>query len=973
MSSRVVRLFISSTFRDFVEERELLTRSVIPELQRRARDRYIALISVDLRWGITEEESQSGATIPICLREIDRARPYFIGLLGERYGWTPPADHFPPELLASRPWLEEYAGSASVTELEILHGAISCLAGTTQALFYLRDPRWSEGRGPHFASEGPQEQERLASLKEQIRASGLAVVEYESPEHMASLITEDLWRLIDAEYPADAVPDELARERLAHDACAARRRDSATTDDRLLADLESACEGSSAVGDAPIEGRIVLVRGREGSGKSTLLSRVPLARLKHRPHDEVFEHYAGATRESTGAANALRRLAHFCAGENVADVEYKELAKAVPLWLGTLAARMEQNGTDALILLDGIDQLDGPEHVPWLPSFIPPRIVILASVGDTFAAEVLAGRAQATIVIDDRGAMERADVLRALLARQSKRLDDHQLVRIAAHPQAGTPAFLAAVVHDLCVSATHETLDDRIGQLLQCDGVDDVLEQSLAAAEQTAGMGPVRLAAIALATSRDGLAVEELLDRCSLTPLSWARVEAALGPLVAQAADMTVIASDHARRAIRDRYTLRDELLRETHASTAQWWLNRGTTSRTAFELPFQLAEANLLDELRSLLCEQVWIECLLVHRSEEEILGLWRTACNGKLLDVAAEYQAVVAGWDASAIPAHGEFLMRLGGFISYAGGPGTLAASLLERAVAATRLSSSPEQDLAIRLNNLGHEQLLIGHTDEAIRSFGEALDIRGRCLPEGHPHTLGTIDNLGQAHHAAGRRDDALRYMRAALKLRLRHLGEHDPDTSTSRNNLAMMLLDGGGDAGDLPEAGRLLEEAYASSVHSLGPRHPDTGISGGNLGLFHARHGDESRARILMESALAIHLNKFGKEHEYVAVGRARLADLELGRGLRAREAGRLDEARDILAAELDLRSVHYGEGSLPWAAVASALAETLARDGDIAAAHSLFRQVLEVRSRELGPEHRLTRLVVERLEGIGGRV
>ena len=64
---------------------------------------------------------------------------------------------------------------------------------------------------------------------------------------------------------------------------------------------------------------------------------------------------------------------------------------------------------------------------------------------------------------------------------------------------------------------------------------------------------------------------------------------------------------------------------------------------------------------------------------------------------------------------------------------------------------------------------------------------------------------------------------------------------------------------------------------------------------------------------MESALAIHLNKFGKEHEYVTVGRARLADLELGRGLRAREAGRLAEARDILAAELDLRSVHIRRG------------------------------------------------------------
>ncbi|MSR75881.1 MAG: DUF4062 domain-containing protein [Planctomycetes bacterium] len=46
-------------------------------------------MGIDLRWGITEEESQKGETLPIFLREIERSRPYFIGLLGERYGWTP--------------------------------------------------------------------------------------------------------------------------------------------------------------------------------------------------------------------------------------------------------------------------------------------------------------------------------------------------------------------------------------------------------------------------------------------------------------------------------------------------------------------------------------------------------------------------------------------------------------------------------------------------------------------------------------------------------------------------------------------------------------------------------------------------------------------------------------------------------------------------------------------------------------------
>ena len=91
-TSRVVRVFISSTFRDFGVERDLLIKRVFPELRRRARDRFVEVIGVDLRWGITEAQSQKGETLPICLREIERSRPYFIGLLGERYGWTPALD-----------------------------------------------------------------------------------------------------------------------------------------------------------------------------------------------------------------------------------------------------------------------------------------------------------------------------------------------------------------------------------------------------------------------------------------------------------------------------------------------------------------------------------------------------------------------------------------------------------------------------------------------------------------------------------------------------------------------------------------------------------------------------------------------------------------------------------------------------------------------------------------------------------------
>jgi hypothetical protein len=50
----------------------------------------VDIVDVDLRWGVTAEQTERGETLPLCLAEIDNCRPYIISLLGERYGWVPP-------------------------------------------------------------------------------------------------------------------------------------------------------------------------------------------------------------------------------------------------------------------------------------------------------------------------------------------------------------------------------------------------------------------------------------------------------------------------------------------------------------------------------------------------------------------------------------------------------------------------------------------------------------------------------------------------------------------------------------------------------------------------------------------------------------------------------------------------------------------------------------------------------------------
>ena len=84
-----MRVFISSTFRDMQLEREELVKQVFSRLRKLCESRGVSWSEVDLRWGVTDEQRAEGRVLSICLAEIHRSRPYFIGLLGERYGWRP--------------------------------------------------------------------------------------------------------------------------------------------------------------------------------------------------------------------------------------------------------------------------------------------------------------------------------------------------------------------------------------------------------------------------------------------------------------------------------------------------------------------------------------------------------------------------------------------------------------------------------------------------------------------------------------------------------------------------------------------------------------------------------------------------------------------------------------------------------------------------------------------------------------------
>lgn len=131
-----IRVFISSTFLDMQKEREILNLEVFP-IVKGACDRLgVPFNMIDLRWGITEDDKARGNVLELCLDEIQHCKPYFIGLIGNRYGTI--LDDYDPDIEEKYQFIKENRDK-SVTEMEMILGALS-EENHERCFFYYKNP-----------------------------------------------------------------------------------------------------------------------------------------------------------------------------------------------------------------------------------------------------------------------------------------------------------------------------------------------------------------------------------------------------------------------------------------------------------------------------------------------------------------------------------------------------------------------------------------------------------------------------------------------------------------------------------------------------------------------------------------------------------------------------------------------------------------------------------------------------------------
>ncbi|NLV55519.1 MAG: DUF4062 domain-containing protein [Acidimicrobiales bacterium] len=438
-----ILVFVSSTFSDMQAERDAL-RDVFADLADRLRPHRRLLVPVDLRWGVdtvglADEDEKEGRVLKVCLDEIERARPFFVGLLGERYGWVPGPERM--ARAARDAGVPTPPPGTSITELEFDVGVLSRPDQRGRSVILLRDPldltdvpdsvaaRYCDARADDAGAAARAE--AVAALRRRVVAEmGERAVAYPTRwdgerlgglrDGFATAVRDRLWADLQARLAeeGDAVP--VDEDDVEQSAFLAERlvvnvgRDGVVDDlvDRLVRPDPPDRSGSPwwwvPRRERTRAPRVTLLVAGPGIGKSTVAAAVVSRLTPVSPGAFVLlTHAAGAGARSASTDAMLgrwvRRLAE-AAGERGEPVTPGALADDAALASAdrrTLLAELRRllrhpDVGPVRIVVDALDQLEGTvdgEQAAWLPEPLPAGVRVLLTTQPGPAADAVALRA----------------------------------------------------------------------------------------------------------------------------------------------------------------------------------------------------------------------------------------------------------------------------------------------------------------------------------------------------------------------------------------------------------------------------------------------------------------------------------------------------------------------------------------------------------------------------------------------------
>ncbi|MDR0757904.1 MAG: tetratricopeptide repeat protein, partial [Tannerella sp.] len=610
VEKRQIRIFISSTFRDMEAERNYLITKVFPKLRQYCQERDVTLFELDLRWGISEEEAKQGKVVDICLYEIENTHPFFIGLLGERYGWIPTARELAgSQALEKYDWISaDVNDGLSITEMEMQYGVLRS-PENLNAYFYLRSlemPIPSKFR----EKKGSPEAQKLSHLKDKIRTQTRYPVQvYNSPEDLGKRVQADFEALVNKLFPQGAL-SALERERLQHKAFLNSRTGIYIAEQKNYNRLN---------GFVKSEAQTLVIAGESGMGKSALLANW-IEKYATKLSGKLICHFTGNSaaegdyrkimqrlideiRDLYGlpkpADNDLQRLNNERGRGNNRQSDGDKQKEELQQLLARIASKER-----LLIVLDGLNQLadtDNAKLLNWLPAFPNNVKVIYSTVTGDATLDTFHRREYAVYTLQPLTPEARKELITGYLKRYGKGLLPAQTKRIAENKEMENTLALRTLLDELRVSGVHEKLNTQINRYLAAPDIPAFFDLVLERLESVYNYGKTNFVGDVFslfAVSQAGLSEAELLTITGVAPLYWSQLYAAISTHLVTKNGLISFSHQFLRDAIWKRYLQNKKTENSYRKKIVDYCKGQEQSHRIYDELPHQYYELRMLNEL---------------------------------------------------------------------------------------------------------------------------------------------------------------------------------------------------------------------------------------------------------------------------------------------------------------------------------------------------------------------------------------
>ncbi len=436
MKERKVRVFISSTFTDMNDERDYLNDLVFPRIHAYCEERFIEFIPIDLRWGIPEEASRSGLVLAACMEEVDNSRPFFVGIIGDRYGWIPRIEDVNcsrPVITRNQDWLlQKITDSSSITEMEIEYATMQANA-VAHGTFFLKEG--VEQLPPEYREEtGSLRARKLDALRAKLRKQDrYPVYSYRTPKEMGDILLEELKAMIDQEFPP--IENAYSNAIIArHEMSLLRRSETLYSYGERLEKFFSRWEGENY--------KTTRIEGTYGSGASNYLANLTLYMRKHTSSKVLYYDFDMADQ-----------------GENLIDDFFRFLR---------LPENQVASDKWSMIAIDNASQLSKEETlqlIEWLDtknSNLHAVITSIAAGGDEIIGCMPYSLEQPPFELSIE---QKRDVVLNYVKKYGKELTEAQVETIVHSPQSGNITVLLLLLNTLVNYGSLDGLQQRINQL----------------------------------------------------------------------------------------------------------------------------------------------------------------------------------------------------------------------------------------------------------------------------------------------------------------------------------------------------------------------------------------------------------------------------------------------------------------------------------------------------------------------------